>query len=82
MTAGKQPPPVVGLAGPFGVDARLLVGQGDQHGREVLLIVLAGLLRFDGVGHYLSADAERAALEAELAAYRGVLRQAGVATPV
>jgi dipeptidyl aminopeptidase/acylaminoacyl peptidase len=40
--------------------------------------LLAGLLQFDGVGHYLSADGERAALDAELAAYREVLYRAGV----
>ncbi|MEV6927460.1 prolyl oligopeptidase family serine peptidase [Dactylosporangium sp. NPDC051485] len=44
--------------------------------------LLAGLMRFDGVGHYLSADAERSALDAELAAYRRVLRQAGITTSV
>jgi dipeptidyl aminopeptidase/acylaminoacyl peptidase len=43
--------------------------------------LLAGTLRFDGVGHYLSAAAQHQALEAELAAYRAVLDRDGVATP-
>ncbi|MEV6929656.1 prolyl oligopeptidase family serine peptidase [Dactylosporangium sp. NPDC051485] len=43
--------------------------------------LLAGMLKFEGVGHYLSAAAQRHALEAELAAYREVLDRGGVITP-
>lgn len=35
--------------------------------------LLAGMLRFDGAGHYLTAAAQQQALDAELAAYRVVL---------
>ena len=42
--------------------------------------LLEGMLRFDGVGHYLSGAAQQAALEAELAAYRRVLNQEPVIT--
>ncbi|MEV0610827.1 prolyl oligopeptidase family serine peptidase [Polymorphospora rubra] len=44
--------------------------------------LLVGMLRLDGVGHYLSAPAAlAAALEAELDAYQAVLRQAGLRLP-
>jgi dipeptidyl aminopeptidase/acylaminoacyl peptidase len=43
--------------------------------------LLVGMVRFDGVGHYLSASTQRAALDAELAAYQQVLHTLGVAMP-
>ncbi|MEE6260164.1 S9 family peptidase [Plantactinospora sonchi] len=43
--------------------------------------LLADLVRFDGVGHYLSGSAQQTALDAELAAYRKALRRMGVAMP-
>jgi len=42
---------------------------------------LVDLLRFDGVGHYLSAATREVALEAELAAYRQVLRERRIVIP-
>src|SRR5262249_32571750 len=43
--------------------------------------MLVDLLRFDGIGHYLSAAAQEGALGAELAAYQQVLRRLGRVIP-
>ncbi|GAA4259721.1 hypothetical protein GCM10022255_085470 [Dactylosporangium darangshiense] len=43
--------------------------------------LLAGMLKFEEVGHYLSDVAQRQALDAELALYRAVLNRDGMATP-
>ncbi|GAA3766858.1 S9 family peptidase [Plantactinospora mayteni] len=43
--------------------------------------LLAGLVRFDGVGHYLSGSAQQVALDAELATYRKALLDLGIVMP-
>jgi dipeptidyl aminopeptidase/acylaminoacyl peptidase len=43
--------------------------------------LLAGMLALDGVGHYVSGSALATALDAELDAYRGVLKDAGLPVP-
>ncbi|MGI5147230.1 prolyl oligopeptidase family serine peptidase [Plantactinospora sp. CA-294935] len=43
--------------------------------------LLADLVRLDGVGHYLPASVQQIALDAELAAYRTVLLEMGIAMP-
>jgi hypothetical protein len=39
------------------------------------------MLALDGVGHYVSGSALATALDAELDAYRGVLKDAGLPVP-